>query len=112
MLRPRTVRAAIIILIQHNLAWYTQVEDEGEVIEFNTDECLLRLRYGRFTWQAEQLYGRAVCIHAPLPSYATEYSHIPQAAEVVSLIMDHGKLQPKSIIERLCSTNVKKGVRY
>lgn len=59
-LKPRAVRAAVIVLIQHNLAWHANSEDEGEVIEFNTEECLLRLRYGRFVWQAEQLYGQAV----------------------------------------------------
>ena len=59
-LKPRTVRAAVIILVQHNLAWHAQSDTGGEVIEFNTEECLLRLRYGRFAWQAEKLYGKAV----------------------------------------------------
>lgn len=26
----------------------------------NIDECLMRLRYGRFVWLAEQLYGKEV----------------------------------------------------
>lgn len=32
-------------------------EDEGEVLEVNTEECLTRLRFGRYVWQAEQLFG-------------------------------------------------------
>ncbi|KAI5124314.1 hypothetical protein M0805_008922 [Coniferiporia weirii] len=87
-LKPRTVRAATLILIQHNLAWHALSDDDGEVIELNTDECLLRLRFGRFVWQAEQLFGSA-------------------AAKIVSLILDHGKLRPPDIMSELCSTSPK-----
>ena len=59
-LKPRTVRAAIIVLVQHNILWHAQSDAEGEVLEVNTDECLMRMRYGRYVWQAEQLYGKAV----------------------------------------------------
>ena len=59
-LRPRTVRASIIVLVQHNLVWHSESEDEGEILEFNTEECLLRMRYGRFVWQTEQLFGSPV----------------------------------------------------
>ena len=60
-------RAAVLILIQHNLAWHSQSVEDGEVFELNIDECLLRLRFGRFVWQAEQLYGLVVSI-LKLPS--------------------------------------------
>lgn len=61
-LKPRTVRAAIIVLIQHNILWHAQSDVEGEVLEINVDECLMRMRYGRYVWQAEQLFGKAVRI--------------------------------------------------
>ena len=59
-LKPRTVRAAILVLVQHNVLWHAQSDDEGEVLEINIDECLTRLRFGRYVWQAEQLFGKAV----------------------------------------------------
>lgn len=61
-LKPRVVRAAILTLVQHNLLLHDRVEGEGEVLEMNIGECLARLRYGRYVWQAEQLFGNAVCL--------------------------------------------------
>ncbi|KAI0340517.1 hypothetical protein BDW22DRAFT_1359908 [Trametopsis cervina] len=81
-LKPRTVRAAVIVLIQHNILWHAQNDADGVVFEFNTDECLMRLRYGRYVWQAEQSFGKP-------------------GAEIVQLIMDHGKLRPPEIISQL-----------
>ena len=72
--KPRTVRAAILVLVQHNLLWHAQSDDEGEVFELNIDECLLRPRYGRYVWLAEQLYGKPVsCLEALV---LTRSSHI------------------------------------
>lgn len=59
-LKPRTVRAVILALVQHNLLWHAELEEEGEILEFNEEECLMRLRFGRFTTLAEQLLGQAV----------------------------------------------------
>lgn len=59
-MKPRIVRASILVLVQHNVVWHSQTEDEGEVLEVNVDECLLRLRFGRVVWQAEELFGKAV----------------------------------------------------
>ncbi|KAI9064257.1 hypothetical protein FKP32DRAFT_1626167 [Trametes sanguinea] len=81
-LKPRTVRAAILILVQHNLLWHAQSEEEGEAFEMNIDECLTRLRYGRYVWLAEQLYGKS-------------------GADIVQLVLDHGKLRPPDIIAQL-----------
>ncbi|EJF65699.1 RNA polymerase III subunit RPC82-domain-containing protein [Dichomitus squalens] len=81
-LKPRIVRASVLVLVQHNLLWHAQSEDEGEVFEINTDECLMRLRYGRYVWLAEQVYGKA-------------------GAEIVQLILDHGKLRPPDIVSQL-----------
>ncbi|KAI0693743.1 hypothetical protein BC835DRAFT_1406684 [Cytidiella melzeri] len=81
-LKPRTARAAIIALVQHNILWHAQTDADGEVFEVNTEDCLMRLRYGRYVWQAEQLFGKA-------------------GAEIVQLILDHGKLRPPEIISQL-----------
>lgn len=62
-LKPRTVRASILVLVQHNLLWHAQSDDDGEVFEVNVEDCLTRLRYGRYVWLAEQLFGKAVCVH-------------------------------------------------
>ncbi|OCH95603.1 hypothetical protein OBBRIDRAFT_883860 [Obba rivulosa] len=81
-LKPRTVRAAILVLVQQNLLWHSQSDDEGEMLEVNVEDCLMRLRYGHYVAQAEELFGKA-------------------AAEIVQLILDHGKLRPPEIISRL-----------
>ena len=60
-LKFRTARATILVLIQHNILWHTKSDDELEMFEINVDECLMRLRFGRFVWLAEQIFGQAVC---------------------------------------------------
>ncbi|KAG1819506.1 RNA polymerase III subunit RPC82-domain-containing protein [Suillus subaureus] len=92
MMKPRTVRATILVLVQHNILWHSNTE-EGEMLEFHTLECLMRLRFGRFVWQAEQLFG-------------------PLGAEIVQLILDHGKLHPPDIISRLSIHNSKSSSLY
>ena len=59
--KPRTVTGAVLALVQHNLLWHARTEEDGEVLEVNVDECLMRLRFGRFVWQAEELWGKPVC---------------------------------------------------
>lgn len=59
-LKPRTIRASILALVQHNLLWHAKTEVDGEVLEVNVEECLMRLRFGKFVWQAEELFGKAV----------------------------------------------------
>ena len=59
-LKARTVRAAILVLVQHNILWHATSEDAGEVFEVNSDECLTRLRFGRYVWLAEQHSGTPV----------------------------------------------------
>lgn len=93
MMKPRTVRAAILILVQQNILWHSNTEEEGDMLEFNTLECLMRLRFGRYVWQAEQLFG-------------------PSGAEIVQLILDHGKLQSPDIISRLSIQNPKSSSLY
>ncbi|KAJ7470343.1 RNA polymerase III subunit RPC82-domain-containing protein [Mycena latifolia] len=92
-LRPRTIRASILVLVQHNVLWHAHSEDEGEVLEVNIEECLLRLRFGRFVWQAAQLFGDA-------------------GAEIVQLILDHGKLRPPDILSELSRGDLKAATVY
>lgn len=62
-LKPRMLRAVVLALIQHNLVWHAELEEEGEVLEFNEEECLMRLRFGRFITLAGQMLGQAVSSH-------------------------------------------------
>ncbi|KIK18329.1 hypothetical protein PISMIDRAFT_194460 [Pisolithus microcarpus 441] len=59
-LKPRTVRATVLVLVQYNLLWHAQTDEEGDVLEFNTTECLKRLRFGRYVWIVENMFGNAV----------------------------------------------------
>ncbi|KAI0080589.1 hypothetical protein K474DRAFT_1769343 [Panus rudis PR-1116 ss-1] len=86
-LKPRTVRGAVLVLVQHNLLWHAETDLEGVVLEINVEECLMRLRYGRYVWQAEQLFQSA-------------------GAEIVQLILDHGKLRPPEIMSHLSASLV------
>ncbi|KAF8721906.1 hypothetical protein AX14_010116 [Amanita brunnescens Koide BX004] len=87
-LKPGIVRAAILVLVQHNVLWHAQTEDEGEVVEMNVEECLMRLRFGKFIWWTTQIFGEA-------------------AAEIVQLILDHGKLRPPDIFAALSTGGLK-----
>ncbi|KAJ7261403.1 RNA polymerase III subunit RPC82-domain-containing protein [Mycena haematopus] len=80
------------VLVQHNVVWHAH-DEEGEVLEINIEECLLRLRFGRFVWQAGELFG-------------------DPAAEIVQLILDHGKLRPPDIISELSHGDQKTGIVY
>ena len=61
-LKPRTVRAAVIVLIQHNLIRHFKSEEEGETLHFDEDECLTRLRFGQLVQLANQLHGEEASI--------------------------------------------------
>lgn len=104
-LKPRTARASILVLIQHNLLWHSKGDDGREVFEINTDECIMRLRFGYFIWLSDQLYGalvRILRLASPLVSLMPS-----QAARIVSLILDHGKLRSADIISRLSAADAK-----
>ncbi|TFK67900.1 hypothetical protein BDN72DRAFT_842495 [Pluteus cervinus] len=93
-LRPRVIRASLLGLIQHNLIWHSQGEHEDEeIVELNVEECLLRLRFGHFVWLAEKLLG-------------------PQAAEIIQIVLDHGKLQPPEILSKIVSSNSEAYILY
>lgn len=105
-LKPKTVRQTILVLIQHNVLWHDRTEDEGEVFEVNTGECLTRLRFGRHVWQAEQLFGQAVRPNLHQSSGKTILI-IRQGAEIIQIVLDHGKSRPPDILSHL-STDVSK----
>jgi RNA polymerase III subunit RPC82 helix-turn-helix domain len=62
-LKSRLVRASILVLVQHNLLWHAQTEDDGEIFEINVEECLMRTRLGRFVSKVEELFGPIVNAH-------------------------------------------------
>ncbi|KAF8906013.1 RNA polymerase III subunit RPC82-domain-containing protein [Gymnopilus junonius] len=92
-LRPRLARACILVLVQQNILWHTKGDDEGEMFEINVDECLMRLRFGKFVWLAEKIYGK-------------------QAADIVQIVLDHGKLRPPEILSLLSVYDLKKIKQY
>lgn len=104
--RPRPVRASLLILIQHNLVYHDLSEGEGEVFEVNIEQCLIRLRFGKFVWHAGNIFGEAVS--SPSDSYRPKASEKFQAAEIVQLILDHGKLQVPDIITQLSAGEPKR----
>jgi DNA-directed RNA polymerase III subunit RPC3 len=59
-IKPRMVRAVILSLTQHNLLWHVGTDDENEILEFNIEECLTRLRFGRFISLAGKIMGEEV----------------------------------------------------
>ncbi|KAH7877894.1 RNA polymerase III subunit RPC82 helix-turn-helix domain-containing protein [Lentinula edodes] len=84
-LKPRLVRNILLVLIQQNIIWHANSETDGsgeEVLEINADECLMRLRFGAFVYQAEELFGVA-------------------GGEIVQLVLHHGKLTSPQILQRL-----------
>ncbi|KAI0273832.1 hypothetical protein BC834DRAFT_855789 [Gloeopeniophorella convolvens] len=93
VLKPRTVRAAILALVQHNVLWHATSDDGGEIFEVNTDECLTRLRFGKYVWLAEQHFGAA-------------------GGSIVQLILDHGKLRPPYIMSQLAPRGSKQSAVY
>ncbi|KAF5372865.1 hypothetical protein D9758_001710 [Tetrapyrgos nigripes] len=80
-LKPKTLRSCLLVLIQHNILWHT-TEDTVEILEFNVDECLIRLRFGTFVYTADEQFGS-------------------QASEIIQLVLDHGKLTPPQILQQL-----------
>lgn len=99
-LKPRTVRASILVLIQHGCVWHAGGDEEG--FEFNADECLGRGMFGYYTHQAKVLFGEAVCKSNPLFQCSfSNWLFVEQASEIIQLILDHGKLKPPVIIAHL-----------
>lgn len=88
------------MLVQHNVLWHAKGDDDVEMFELNVDECLIRLRFGRFIWLSEQIFGPTVSI-SWVANDAPEVLICCQAAEIVQLILDHGKLRPPDVLSLL-----------
>ncbi|KAG8947303.1 RNA polymerase III subunit C82 [Tulasnella sp. 424] len=78
----REVRLALLVLIQHNIVWHSEDEIDGEVYEINWEEPASRLRFGRYIMIVRDKLGDA-------------------AAEVLSFVLDNGKLKVGQVIENL-----------
>ncbi|KAN0060938.1 RNA polymerase III subunit C82 [Thecaphora frezii] len=83
----RLIQQAIMTMIQHGCAWHSSTDPEladesQEYFEINPDEVLARLRFGKYISIAEDFIGE-------------------DAARIVTLILKHGKLQARDIVEQL-----------
>jgi DNA-directed RNA polymerase III subunit RPC3 len=58
-LKLRAIRAALLVLTQHGILWHSVVDGE-EMYELSIDNCLMRLRFGKFLVIAGQLFGEEV----------------------------------------------------
>ncbi|QRV90096.1 DNA-directed RNA polymerase III subunit C3 [Ceratobasidium sp. AG-Ba] len=81
-LKPSLVRATLIALIQHNIVWHAEDQVDGEVVEIDWEECLARLRFGKILAIAKEKFGTP-------------------GLEIVSTILDHGKLKLPDILRLL-----------
>lgn len=70
------------------------------MFEVNIDECLMRLRFGKFIYKSEELFGKPVR-DLNLTFCSIILIVIEQAAEVVQVILDHGKLKVPDIMSLL-----------
>lgn len=69
--KPRAIRASLLVLSQHNLLWHSSAGGE-EHYEFNVDECLQRVRFGKFLLVARELFGEEA------RGYFSGYIYIPR----------------------------------
>lgn len=83
------------------------------MFEVNVDECLMRLRYGRFILQAEKLFGKAVRVCEPSDFLLLLNSGgFAQAGDIVQVILDHGKMVPPEMFSRLQISDPKSVCRH
>ncbi|PWZ03779.1 hypothetical protein BCV70DRAFT_23078 [Testicularia cyperi] len=81
------VQQTIMTLVQHGCAWHSSTDPDltdpsQEYFEINVNEVLCRLRFGRYIGIAEEELGEV-------------------AARIVKLLLQHGKLQAKDIVESI-----------
>ena len=63
-LKPRIIRGAIIVLVQHNLLWHSN-SDGDEIFELIAEDCFMRLRFGKYVQIAQDLLGDEVSVLSP-----------------------------------------------
>jgi DNA-directed RNA polymerase III subunit RPC3 len=59
-MKPQTLRAAVIVLVQHNILWHASTPEGTEILEINIDECIARLYFGKYIWLARETLGHQV----------------------------------------------------
>ncbi|KAB5593960.1 DNA-directed RNA polymerase III subunit C3 [Ceratobasidium theobromae] len=91
--KPSLVRASLIALIQHNIVWHAEDAVEGEVLEIDWEECVARLRFGRILAIAKERFG--------MPGL-----------DVISIILDHGKLRLPDVLRLLNKSDSKESDIY
>jgi len=60
-MKPQTLRAAVLVLVQHNVLWHAEAADGTEVLEINTEECIARLYFGSYIHSAKEAFSSEVC---------------------------------------------------
>ncbi|TIC04127.1 hypothetical protein E3Q17_00594 [Wallemia mellicola] len=85
-IKAKQVRAALLILIQHNCMWHCQT-DNDEFFETNADEILARIRFGRY-------------IRYAIDSYKDKLES-RCAGEMITTVLLNGKLRSGDIFERM-----------
>ncbi|KIM32168.1 hypothetical protein M408DRAFT_326822 [Serendipita vermifera MAFF 305830] len=80
-LKPRAIRAALLVLTQHGLLWHS-VSGEEEMYELNIDGCLIRLRFGKFLVITGQLFG-------------------DEGVSIVQAILDNGRMRYLDLLTAL-----------
>ncbi|EPQ28295.1 uncharacterized protein PFL1_04122 [Pseudozyma flocculosa PF-1] len=83
----RLIQQAIMTMIQHGCAWHSSTDPElgdeaQEYFEINPNEVLARLRFGKYISIAEDFIG-------------------PDAARIVMLVLKHGKMQARDLLEQM-----------
>jgi DNA-directed RNA polymerase III subunit RPC3 len=66
-LKPRIIRGAVLVLVQHNLLWHS-ISDGDEVFELVTEDCFMRLRFGKYVQIVQDLLGDEVGVPPVLKS--------------------------------------------
>ena len=70
-LKPRIIRGAILVLVQHNLLWHS-TSDGDEMFELIVEYCFMRLRFGKYVQIAQDLLGNEVGVLSPLLGLRSE----------------------------------------
>ena len=72
------------------------------MFEVNWEEVLARLRFGRYICTVRDLFGEPVSYETIIPwSYLARCKCAFQAVEILSFIMDHGKVRAGDIVPSL-----------
>lgn len=85
-LKLKQVRAALLVLIQHNCMWHCQSDNE-EFYETNPDEILARVRFGRYIRYAAESF--------------KDMQESRCATEMITTVLLNGKLRPSDLFARI-----------